>query len=182
MRCQAKIWRPDVVPQSHQRSQPVAENQDRTECVSNIWSLGLRQFLVHQALWERLCEFQCVGIGPLGQGRESVPTRDTELDSTEGPWGSCTLLGQVHAQINSQKVHIFSSHFVCLGRKCQPHPPAGETWEMQKKCFLRLGPRLSSAPRRRGWDSRVRVGDFLPRTHNGSTSQRSVGAARHASV
>ena len=41
-------------------------------------SLGLRQFPVHQALWERSCEFQYVGIGPLGQGRGSVPTRDSE--------------------------------------------------------------------------------------------------------
>ena len=54
-----------------------------------------------------------MGIGPLGQGREPVPTRDTELDSTEGPWGSCTVLGQVHAQINSQKVLIFS-HILCV--------------------------------------------------------------------
>ena len=41
-------------------------------------SLGLRPFPVHQALWERLCEFLYVGIGPLGQGRGSVPTCDSE--------------------------------------------------------------------------------------------------------
>ena len=101
---------------------------------------------------------------------DSKPSRRTLRSDRTGldrrPVGIVHLLGQVHEQINSQKVHIILTHSVCLGGKCQAHPPAGETWETQKKCFIRLGPRLSSAPRRPGGGGgqSCSSGGFLPRT------------------